>query len=176
MPRLSIPEIARTWEANGGNPAAVVVACAVALAESGGDTDAISPSNDYGLWQINVIHFKELGVNGVTIRDRDINARAAIRISGNGSNWGAWCTCSVSPHDCGHVYRPTPQPGSVAAMNLGLAAQALNEQPPELGPGPSVDAESSIHYAWNYLTDIVGPFSRQTYQSMASLNAAVRRL
>jgi hypothetical protein len=77
------------WVQAGGNPAASAVAAAVALAESGGRPDAFNGnggrSQDRGLWQINSVHgaqstFDPLG-----------NARAAIAISNNGSNWKPWC-------------------------------------------------------------------------------------
>lgn len=177
MARLSPNEIARTWLANGGARSVVVIATAVSVAESGGDTDAISPSNDYGLWQINTVNFRALGVNTVTVRDRDVNARCAIRLSGNGTNWKDWCTCWEQPRgNCGHGYLPVPQPSSPAGRDIAYAAQALNESPPDLGPVANSTDEGSIHYAWQYFTNLVGPFSRQLYSDMANLNAAVRRL
>lgn len=155
----------------------MVIATAVSVAESGGDTDVVSPSNDYGLWQINVVNFRALGVNSVTVRDRDINARCAIRLSGNGANWKDWCTCWENPGpNCGHGYLPVPQPGSPAGRDIAYVAQALNESPPSLGPAADSSAEGGIHYSWQYLTDLVGPFSRRLYNDMSNLNAAVRRL
>lgn len=176
MARLGPNEIARTWLANGGAHSAMVIATAVSVAESGGDTDAISPSNDYGLWQINTTNFRALGVNSVTVRDRDVNARCAIRLSGNGNNWADWCTCWVSIHNCGHGYLPAPQVNSAAWRDLSYVAQVLNEAPPDLGPVPDISAENGIHYAWSYFQNIIGPFSRQIYNDMSNLNAAIRRL
>lgn len=75
------------WEAAGGSHAAAFTAAEIAMAESGGRQYAVSPTNDYGYWQINGSHgpamatFNPIG-----------NAKAAIAISGNGTNWRAWTT------------------------------------------------------------------------------------
>jgi len=75
------------WEAAGGSHAEAFMAAEIAMAESGGQQDALSPTNDYGYWQINGSHgpaeatFNPLG-----------NAEAAIAISGNGTDWDPWTT------------------------------------------------------------------------------------
>ena len=74
------------WEAAGGNPADAVMAAEIAMAESGGNPNAISPTDDFGLWQIN-------GSNGAlaTLSPAG-NALSAIVLSDDGSNWNAWTT------------------------------------------------------------------------------------
>lgn len=74
------------WTQEGGNPDAKFLAAEIATAESGGNPDAISPTDDYGLWQINASHGAEASLNPV------VNARAAIAISDDGTNWDAWTT------------------------------------------------------------------------------------
>jgi LysM repeat protein len=75
------------WEAGGGSHAEAFTAAEIAMAESGGRQYALSPTNDYGYWQINGSHgpaeatFNPIG-----------NAEAAIAISGNGTDWGPWTT------------------------------------------------------------------------------------
>jgi len=75
------------WEAAGGSQAEAFTAAEIAMAESGGSQFALSPTNDYGYWQINGSHgpaeatFNPLG-----------NARAAIAISDNGTDWLPWTT------------------------------------------------------------------------------------
>ena len=75
------------WEAAGGSHGEAFMAAEIAMAESGGNQYALSPTNDYGYWQINGSHgpamatFNPIG-----------NAKAAIAISDDGSNWGAWTT------------------------------------------------------------------------------------
>ncbi len=75
------------WEDAGGSHGEAFMAAEIAMAESGGNQYALSPTDDYGYWQINASHgpamatFNALG-----------NAKAAIAISDDGSNWGAWTT------------------------------------------------------------------------------------
>lgn len=71
----------------------LVTAIAVALAESGGDTEATHTnrdgSTDYGLWQINSVH-KEL-LAGKVWMDPAVNAKMAFEVW-KGSGWSAWST------------------------------------------------------------------------------------
>lgn len=128
---LTIPQCAYVWERNGGAKAHVVVAVAVATAESSRNTTAISPSSDYGLWQINSSNFGWLGLTPGTALMADPNARAAIRMSGDGTNWAAWCTCWTDPaRDCGHGNLPFPQRGSPAYGFVDQVAAVLGVQPP----------------------------------------------
>jgi LysM repeat protein len=75
------------WEDAGGSHGEAFMAAEIAMAESGGNQYALSPTDDYGYWQINASHgpamatFNALG-----------NAKAAIAISDDGSDWGAWTT------------------------------------------------------------------------------------
>jgi LysM repeat protein len=74
------------WESAGGNSSAALIAAEIARAESGGNPNALSPTNDYGLWQIN-------GSNGSLATFNPYqNAKSAIILSGNGTNWDAWTT------------------------------------------------------------------------------------
>jgi LysM repeat protein len=75
------------WEAAGGSHAEAFIAAEIAMAESGGDQYALSPTNDYGYWQINGSHGPALA----TFNPMG-NAKAAIIISDDGSNWDAWTT------------------------------------------------------------------------------------
>ena len=75
------------WKAAGGSHAAAVTAAEIAMAESGGNQYALSPTDDYGYWQINASH----GPAEATFNPMG-NAKAAIAISSDGTNWGAWTT------------------------------------------------------------------------------------
>jgi len=80
-------ELESLWDREGGNKNAQFIAAEIATAESGGNQNAISPTNDYGLWQINGSHGPALAtLNPVG------NALAAIAISADGTNWSAWTT------------------------------------------------------------------------------------
>jgi LysM repeat protein len=74
------------WEQAGGNPAEALMAAEIAMAESGGNPNAISPTNDFGLWQIN-------GSNGALATLNPFqNAKSAVTLSNGGSNWNPWTT------------------------------------------------------------------------------------
>ena len=91
------------WIANGGSPQGASIAAAIALAESNGNSAALNnnPSTgDYsvGLWQVN--YFGSLftprtaayGSPAALLIDPNAQAKAAISISGNGTNWTPWST------------------------------------------------------------------------------------
>lgn len=136
MTVLTVPQCAYVWEHVGGNKAHVIVAVAVSSAESGRRTDAISPSSDYGLWQINSSNFGSQHLTAQTALEAYPNARAAVNMSGNGTNWAPWCTCWVDPAaNCGHGFLPYPQPGSPAYNEIDMVARALGQSPPTPPPG-----------------------------------------
>jgi hypothetical protein len=67
------------------------LAASVALAESGGVTNAVGDSgHSLGLWQINIPSHPE--VDPAQLFDPTYNARAALQISRNGTNWNPWTT------------------------------------------------------------------------------------
>lgn len=84
---LSCSGLEGLWRAAGGRASAAFIAAEIAKAESGGRQYAHSPTNDYGYWQINGSHGPKMATY-----DPMGNARAAISISGDGSNWNAWTT------------------------------------------------------------------------------------
>lgn len=83
-------QLEQLWISAGGSRAAAPVAAAIAMAESSGNPDATDyDSNgtvDRGLWQINSIHGAQSTFSVAQ------NAKAAVAISGNGSNWTPWTT------------------------------------------------------------------------------------
>jgi LysM repeat protein len=81
------------WEDAGGSHAAAFMAAEIAMAESGGRQYALSPTDDYGYWQIN-------GSHGPAMATFDAygNARAAIAISGDGTDWEPWTTFVTSAY------------------------------------------------------------------------------
>lgn len=89
MALLSIPQIAQL-AADAGIPGGqpLYTATAVALAESGGRTDAVSPDGDQGVWQINPVHDEKLP--GQSRFDPVVNAQLMAMISSNGTNWSPW--------------------------------------------------------------------------------------
>jgi len=82
----SCSALEQLWDSAGGNSADAFMAAEIAMAESGGDPNAISPTDDFGLWQINASN------GSLATLDPYENARSAIILSDDGTNWGAWTT------------------------------------------------------------------------------------
>lgn len=95
---LAPVQIGQLWCQNGGRKNVDVVATAigVAMAESGGDTQAKNTSGnspastDRGLFQINDYWHKE--VSDACAFNAECNTKSAVRISGNGRSWSQWAT------------------------------------------------------------------------------------
>lgn len=84
---------------NGFTGNGIVMAVAIALAESGGDTNARGVNRsksgtvlsvDRGLWQINSVYHKEVADS--CAYDANCSAGAAYRISNRGTDWRQWST------------------------------------------------------------------------------------
>jgi hypothetical protein len=93
MANLSASQIAGYASQAGFRGNALTIAVAVALAESGGNTQAINQSDktDYGLWQINIAAHPQYSPQRL-LSDPLYNAQAAYQISSSGSNWNPWTT------------------------------------------------------------------------------------
>jgi LysM repeat protein len=74
------------WVNAGGAPSAEVVAASVAMAESGGQQYATGPNGERGYWQINPVN------GSLSTYDPYGNARAAVILSHDGTDWSAWTT------------------------------------------------------------------------------------
>jgi Lysozyme like domain len=90
---LSCSGLEQLWDSAGGNPSDAFMAAEIAEAESGGNQYALSPTDDYGYWQIN-------GSNGALATFNAYgNARSAIILSDDGSNWNAWTTYHTGAYE-----------------------------------------------------------------------------
>lgn len=83
---LSCSGLESLWVANGGNPQAAFIAAEIAKAESGGQQYATGGAGERGYWQINPVW------GSLSTYDPNGNAKAAIFISNDGTNWEAWTT------------------------------------------------------------------------------------
>jgi hypothetical protein len=130
MAKLSFKQLESLWIQAGGSKISAPTAAAVALAESGGNTAALnnnSSSGDYsvGLWQIN--YYGSLGPSRAArygqpdqLRaDPYANARAAIDLSRNGSNWSPWSTFTSGAY-LSHL--PSTRTGGAAGAQIGQGA------------------------------------------------------
>jgi len=90
MTRYTYAQLEGIWESNGGNKLFAPIAAAIAMAESGGNSQATNVnsdgSTDRGLWQINSSH------GSLSTYDVNANAKAAVQISNNGTNFNPWVT------------------------------------------------------------------------------------
>jgi len=89
---LSREEVTRLANSALHGGSAVLIAVAIAQAESGFDADAVNTNSngttDTGLWQINSVH----GYSQASLRDPSKNAAAMAKISKNGTDWTPWTT------------------------------------------------------------------------------------
>lgn len=101
MATLTFPQIERLWIDNGGSPSAAPIMAAIAIAESGGRTDAHNGTgrdDSWGLFQINYFgglspgRTAAYGTPAQLVADPNRQAKAAISISGNGKNLSPWTT------------------------------------------------------------------------------------
>jgi LysM repeat protein len=83
---LSCSGLEQLWDEAGGNSADAFMAAEIAMAESGGNQFALSPTDDYGYWQINASNGALATFNALG------NARAAVTLSQDGTNWDPWTT------------------------------------------------------------------------------------
>ena len=83
---LSCGGLEALWVKAGGSPSVEVTAASIAMAESGGNQFATGTVGERGYWQINPVN------GSLSTYDPYGNARAAVIMSGNGSNWSPWTT------------------------------------------------------------------------------------
>jgi LysM repeat protein len=83
---LSCSGLEELWEAAGGSDAQAVTAASIAMAESGGQQFATGTVGERGYWQINPNH------GSLSTYDPLGNAKAAVIISDDGTNWTPWTT------------------------------------------------------------------------------------
>lgn len=83
---LSCSGLESLWRSAGGNPGEAFIAAEIAEAESGGNQYATGPAGERGYWQIHPDH------GSLSTYDAYGNARAAVIISNDGTNWSPWTT------------------------------------------------------------------------------------
>lgn len=95
-------------------------AVSIGKAESGGDTRAVSPAGDLGVWQINPIHDDKLP--GSDRFDPVVNAQLMAMISNRGTNWSPWVAYNTGAY---MTY--------MAAVMGELSGQTINPSAPGSG-------------------------------------------
>jgi hypothetical protein len=130
-------QLEQLWVQQGGNPSAAPMAAAIALAESAGNPNAenhnTNGSTDRGLWQVNSIW------GALSTFSPTGNARAAIAISKNGTNWSPWTTYKTGAYQqfLGGPGEPNTPPQ--AQTTTPTASSTSNPLiPPERGTGKAL--------------------------------------
>lgn len=83
---LGCPGLEELWEEAGGSHAEAVMAASIAMAESSGEQFATGAAGERGYWQIHPDH------GSLSTYDPLGNAKAAVIISDDGTNWTPWTT------------------------------------------------------------------------------------
>ena len=83
---LGCSQLEELWQEAGGSHAEAFTAAEIAMAESGGNQFATGLAGERGYWQINPDH------GSLSTYDPMGNAKAAVIISADGTNWTPWTT------------------------------------------------------------------------------------
>ena len=83
---LGCSQLEELWDAAGGSQGEALTAAEIAMAESGGNQFATGTVGERGYWQINPNH------GSLSTYDPMGNAKAAVIISADGTNWTPWTT------------------------------------------------------------------------------------
>jgi hypothetical protein len=112
---LSWGQLWGVWDSVGGARDKGAMMASIAIAESSGNTGVTSPAGAIGAWQIMPFWAGTFGWPVSALFNVTWNARAAVRISGNGTNVGAWDTCYNPPSSAANRRNLSgPLPGSPA--------------------------------------------------------------
>lgn len=121
MSEFSYSDRKNLWIAAGGNPLWADLAAAISMAENqSGDPLVISGAGDVGLWQINIPAHPQYTIE--QMQNPMQNARAAVVISNNGTNWKPWVTYNNGS------YRPFLQgtsPDSITLASMNCATVTI---------------------------------------------------
>lgn len=157
MTNYTYSQLKQLWTEAGGSASYASMAAAVAMAESGGRSDAVGNNTngtvDRGLWQINSIH------GSLSSTDPIANARAAVQISNNGTNWRPWCTV-WSNGACGGTFQGEGAPykkfltggdaGSDAGGSSGTPAETAGLETTATSLNPEKWVDSALRTIGNW--------------------------
>lgn len=142
--RLTFSQIEDLWTANGGAPGWAPFAAAIAIAESSGNTQAYNGTgrdNSVGLWQINYFgalaqsRTQAYGSPSALLADPNLQAQAAIKLSGNGADWTPWETDAA--YAAWRAAGSPSQPSSYQAQRYVAGAGASTPTSPNATPTTS---------------------------------------
>lgn len=126
MPLLTAVQVADYWTGAGGPKSRAVEWVAIAMGESGLNSDARSPVDARGVWQIMPFNAGPYGYTPDDLWDPAVNARIAVAMSGGGTNCAAWDSCYLDIYTSGrYSFLAWPEQGSADYNNLAAAAAEL---------------------------------------------------
>jgi hypothetical protein len=167
---LSYSQLEGLWIQAGGSAATAPIAAAIALAESAGNPSSYNGNagtgdNSYGLWQINMIgsmgpaRLKEFGLTSNTqLFDPLTNAKAALKVSNGGTNFGPWTTYT---HGTYKKYLQGDVPPNMTAGGAGGTTGTGGAQLAAATSTPLGSIQETIGNIGNYLffgTCVAGGF------------------
>ncbi len=133
MPSLTIAQLQSLAQQTGLSGNAASVAAAIAMAESGGNTNAHALTiyeDSWGLWQINLRAHP--GYSAASMQDPVQNARAMYAISSGGTNWQPWSTYTNGAYrqylNSGTVTATPVKSGHSNAFPLGQCTWWANQR------------------------------------------------
>lgn len=154
MTKLSQAQIAGLAQQAGLIGQSVQIASAIAMAESGGDTNAVNPGHagdpeySVGLWQVNI---RSHPYTEAQMKDPVQNAAAMAKISSNGTNWNAWGAYTNRSYTAFMQSSVTP----VSYTGSGTStSQVPSAQNTVTNPAVLTDAGSGFKYILAYTVAI----------------------
>lgn len=159
MATLTFQQLEDLWTSNGGSVALAPIMAGIALAESGGRTDALNnnpATGDYsvGLWQINYFdgmlqpRTQKYGSPDQLKADPNLQAKAAVSLAGNGSGLSNWTTYSSGTY---RAYLPGALQGvtgSTFSGGSGEFAMGAPTAPGRFGTSPVGGAAAAQEGDW----------------------------
>lgn len=145
-------------------PDRAVIAAAVAMAESSGESWVTSPNPDGGTnvgpWQLDTPGGGGAGYTVAQLQDPWTNAQAMAKASDNGTNWSTWAT-----------YNPPPGDTPAYLQFLPAAEKAASGE-----PSGSQSTSSGGSWISHVLQDIEAPFKAAAGAGSSAANAAANAL
>ena len=143
MPVLSAADVAGYWLGAGGPKSRIVEWVAIAIGESGFDTEAVSPAGAVGIWQIMPFNAAPYGFTVSQLTDPAVNARITVLMSGGGANCAAWDSAYRNIQASGrYTFLAWPEVGSADYDHLATAAAELGSHviiPSTVSQTPGID-------------------------------------
>jgi hypothetical protein len=166
------------WVQAGGSPALAPYAAQVAMAENAsGDPNAVSSTNDIGLWQINASNAAGLGLSPAQLTDPLTNAQAAVALAttsaGNGPNPG-WLNWTTVKNNVNGLLAGVNSAGQYVPAGLSTTSQGSTVQAST--PGGSLNVGGVTIGPWENVPDpstVGGQAITATSNSLSGLSQTI---